>query len=424
MQEKVKILGVDEITEYIRFLLESDSLLSSIVVRGEISSFKRHTSGHVYFVLAGKESRINCVLFRGDASRIPSWPRDGDEVLVEGRVSVYGQRGTYQLYVRDIRPLGKGAQARAKEELKKRLQEEGLFEQRFKRPLPAYPMKAAVVTSSTGAAVQDVIKVASHRFPQCEIVVVPCLVQGLESPEEIVRGLRIAGGIEDVEVVLLVRGGGSRDDLNPFDDERVVRAIRSVPVPLITGLGHQIDLTLSDLAADVHAPTPSAAAEMAFPDRMELLRRLEVMEKSASFCLGKRIERLESELARLKENLVSACLRGHLEAGERSAEDALSRLNYAVEARLSEAEGRLAESAASLNALSPLKAFDRGWVTCLDADGHVVTQASDLKVGDELKVQFSDGDAAADVQEITLLPHWLREVKTCSPSLSSGEEEP
>ncbi|MDI9389958.1 MAG: exodeoxyribonuclease VII large subunit, partial [Synergistota bacterium] len=227
-----------------------------------------------------------------------------------------------------------------------------------------------------------------------------------------------------VEVVLLVRGGGSRDDLNPFDDERVVRAIRSVPVPLITGLGHQIDLTLSDLAADVHAPTPSAAAEMAFPDRMELLRRLEAMEKSASFCLGKRIERLESELARLKENLVSACLRGHLEAGERSAEDALFRLNYAVEARLSEAEGRLAESAASLNALSPLKAFDRGWVTCLDADGHVVTQASDLKVGDELKVQFSDGDAAAEVQEITLLPHWLREVKTCSPSLSSGEEEP
>ena len=222
-ERKLHQLTVDELTFRISSLLLQDPVLQSVVVKGELAELKKHTSGHVYFTLLGGESRISCALFRNYIPYVPQWPRNGDEVLAEGAVSLYPPRGAYQLIVRRLVPLGQGAAERARLELEQRLEAEGLFDVRLKRPLPLFPEKVAVVTSRTGAALRDVIAVAGKRMPSCALVVVPAQVQGYEAPGEICSALANAGRVEGAECVLLVRGGGSRDDLTPFDDERVVR---------------------------------------------------------------------------------------------------------------------------------------------------------------------------------------------------------
>ena len=246
-------LTVDELTLYVQGLFLSDLMLKSLIVAGEIAEFKRHTSGHCYFTLLGRESRVACAIFKQYAGFLPHWPENGDSVLVEGSVGVYPQRGVYQLYAKRIIPVGAGAIDRARQELKARLTQEGLFRPELKRPVPAYPERAAIVTSVTGAALRDVLRIASRRYPLCEVLIVPAQVQGAEAPEEIARALSRAALLERLDCILLVRGGGSREDLVPFDDERVVRAVRSCPVPVVSGVGHEIDETLCDLAADLSA---------------------------------------------------------------------------------------------------------------------------------------------------------------------------
>lgn len=260
------IVTVDEMTASVREALFREPSLQNLSVRGELLGFKLHTSGHAYFTLLGANSRVACVLFRSYANSVLVWPKDGDEVLVRGKIDVYGARGSYQIYATTLLPLGAGAKARAKEALRLRLEQEGIFDSRLKRPLPRYPERVAVITSPTGAALQDILKLHSLRFPCAELIVIPSLMQGLGAPEEIVRAFELARRIRGLSCVMLARGGGNRDDLDIFDNESVVRAIRLSPVPVITGLGHQIDSTLADMAADAAAPTPSGAAERLFPD--------------------------------------------------------------------------------------------------------------------------------------------------------------
>ena len=253
------IVTVDEMTASVREALFREPSLQNLSVRGELLGFKLHTSGHAYFTLLGANSRVACVLFRSYANSVLVWPKDGDEVLVRGKIDVYGARGSYQIYATTLLPLGAGAKARAKEALRLRLEQEGIFDSRLKRPLPRYPERVAVITSPTGAALQDILKLHSLRFPCAELIVIPSLMQGLGAPEEIVRAFELARRIRGLSCVMLARGGGNRDDLDIFDNESVVRAIRLSPVPVITGLGHQIDSTLADMAADAAAPTPSGA---------------------------------------------------------------------------------------------------------------------------------------------------------------------
>ena len=397
---KLHQLTVDELTFRISSLLLQDPALQSAVVRGEVAELKKHTSGHVYFTLLGKESRISCALFKNYLPYVPKWPQNGDEVLAEGSVSLYAPRGSYQLIVRRIVPVGKGAAERARLELQQRLENEGLFDVRLKRPMPRFPAKAAVVTSATGAALRDVVAVAAKRMPSCTLVVVPAQVQGYEAPDEIVAALGRAGRVEGAECVLLVRGGGSRDDLVPFDDERVVRAVRSCPLPLITGVGHEIDETLSDLAADVRAPTPSAAAERVFPDRFELLAMLEHKKRLVRSAIEGDIRSAEKDAeaflrraSRLAEGGIGECA---------SDGDMLfSRLRAANERFLSAERERLGSLAASLNSLSPLRVFDRGYSLC-EKDGVPVTSAGGLKPEDGITIRFFDGDADAVVTAVNL----------------------
>lgn len=394
------ILTVDELTRYISFLFEESEVLSHLQVKGTLSGFKRHTSGHVYFTLLGGQTRVSCALFRSDAGRVPLWPADGDEVLVTGKAGVYGPRGTYQVYARTIRPLGEAAQTRAKKELLERLQKEGLFEPSVKRRLPPLPLEVAVVTSPTGAAVRDVIKVARERFPLCRIIVVPTLVQGAGAIEEITRGLSRAGNLPGVEAVMLVRGGGSRDDLNPFDEEEVVRAVRNCRVPVITGLGHQVDRTLSDLAADYDAPTPSAAAEALFPDRGDLLRRVAGSKALMAASLDREMHRHRLLLDGRVDSLARSFERSALFPAGTELEKLRVRAVTSIERVAALSWSLFGEAASALDALSPLKTLARGFASCSKADGSPVARAAEVSSGDELVVAFLDGRATTRVDSV------------------------
>ena len=369
-------MTVDGLNLYIQGLIGSDLMLKALNVSGEIAEFKRHTSGHCYFTLLGKETRISCALFKRDAELLPQWPQNGDSVLVEGSVGVYPQRGVYQLYARRIVPVGAGAIDRARQELKKRLEAEGLFSPLLKRAIPPYPSRVAVVTSATGAALRDVLRVSSRRYPLCEILVVPALVQGAGAPDSISRALARTAALAGLDCVLLVRGGGSREDLVPFDDERVVRAVRSCPWPVVSGVGHEIDETLCDLAADLRASTPSAAAEMVFPDGQALLWQLKGTERLLNERMMGRIDALRLRLDRGFEGLRKAMNR-----------------------RIADAEGALAVRAASLNALSPLNVLARGFVSA-ESGGRRLTSVKGLQSGDALSVNFQDGRADCQVQSV------------------------
>ena len=395
-------LTVDELTLYVQGLFLSDLMLKSLIVAGEIAEFKRHTSGHCYFTLLGKESRVACAIFKQYTKQyagfLPRWPENGDSVLVEGSVGVYPQRGVYQLYARRIIPVGAGAIDRARQELKARLTQEGLFRPELKRPVPAFPECVAVVTSATGAALRDVLRIASRRYPLCEILVIPAQVQGLEAPEEIVRAFARAALLARLDCVLLVRGGGSREDLVPFDDERVVRAVRSCPVPVVSGVGHEIDETLCDLAADLSASTPSAAAELVFPDRREILDRLALVRSHMVGAVRRRLVEGEKRCGDFLEALHSHVSR-RLGEAEAELSSRYLRLFSGMRLGVSEARNALSVRSASLDALSPLGALARGFVTC-ERNGKRLISVREVSHGDRLEVRFADGRVECAVDDV------------------------
>lgn len=391
-------LTVDELNQRVQLVIQSDPVLENLAVTGEILDFKVHKTGHAYFTLVGKESRLACVMFRSHAESLPEWPRTGDLVVVEGSVSVYLARGAYQLYARRLLPAGQGAQARAREELRRRLQEEGLFDPRNKRPLPRYPESALVLTSPTGAAVRDVLRVSRSRFPACSITVIPCSVQGEDAVVEILKAFGRAARQPEANVALLVRGGGSRDDLNAFDDERVVRAVRACPIPVVTGLGHEIDQTFSDLAADAFAPTPSAAAEKVFPDRYAIAREIASLRHHAAAAVSRRIgdgawaaEKLRDRLALIAERRLVETETGLTDSREALERSMLSRID--LEAH------HLGSILSALEALSPVRVLSRGYIACETPEGIPVISARSVEKGDFLRLVFRDGRLGVRVEE-------------------------
>lgn len=398
--EKDAIFTVDEVTNKIREAISASGELQNVSVKGELLGFKKHSSGHAYFTIIGTEARISCVLFRSNASSVILWPKDGDEVLVRGKVDVYGARGSYQIYASTLLPLGEGAKARAKELLFRQLTSEGIFDVRHKRQLPLFPGKVALITSPTSAAVQDVIKVASLRYPASELVVIPSLMQGAGASSEIRDAFSKCSLLQDISLVMLVRGGGSRDDLDIFDSEEVVRSIRSCPVPVITGLGHQIDQTLSDLAADVSAPTPSGAAERVFPDSKELSSYLNSSIRSMHAHMNKRALKINSDLTDLKRRLLFSIDRGVCIPASEYLNNAFSSLSSNVGYRINEADAKLFSAAGTLNNLSPLSVMSRGFTICRDTEGNMVKDVSSLSEHQSIDIYFRDGYADAEIKSI------------------------
>ena len=384
------IVTVDEMTASVREALFREPSLQNLSVRGELLGFKLHTSGHAYFTLLGANSRVACVLFRSYANSVLVWPKDGDEVLVRGKIDVYGARGSYQIYATTLLPLGAGAKARAKEALRLRLEQEGIFDSRLKRPLPRYPERVAVITSPTGAALQDILKLHSLRFPCAELIVIPSLMQGLGAPEEIVRAFELARRIRGLSCVMLARGGGNRDDLDIFDNESVVRAIRLSPVPVITGLGPQIDSTLAD-----------RAAERLFPDGKALDTALLSAARNMRGRLETRIGFMDKNVAATKERLDRDIVRGHLQPAADFAARAADSIRDAISRRLRDECSGLAAFAARLANLSPLSLLAKGYSICTDLSGTVIRSAASLKAGCAVRIILNDGSAEAVVKEVS-----------------------
>lgn len=355
---------VSELTTYVKALLDRDEVLSQASVRGEISNFAAPGSGHLYFSLKDEHSQLRCVCFRGDACRLGFEPEDGQRVLAHGNVTVYEPRGEYQLIVRAMRPDGAGELAEAIKRLRAKLEAEGLFEPSRKRPLPRFPRRIALVTSPTGAAVRDLITVISRRFPPAELTVVPTVVQGEAAPESIVGALSRATKLLDPELVIVGRGGGSLEDLWAFYDERVVRAVFACPVPIISAVGHETDLSLCDEVADARAPTPSAAGELAVPDASELRATVERLGERAEVALARRLEASASRLSGLCERPVIRRPRTMVETRYQRLDEAALRLVRGADVAVERVAGRLAAMTATLRTLDPrvrrrLTALDR-----------------------------------------------------------------
>ena len=383
-------VSVTQLTQYIKLLLDRDEILSQVCVRGELSNYKAHSSGHQYFTLKDEGAVISCVMFRSDAMRMRFRPESGMKVILYGRVSLFPKSGQYQIYVTAMQPDGVGALAVAFEQLKRRLHEEGLFDPAAKKPLPAYPQRIALVTSPTGAAVRDMIRILGSRWPMAEVLVCPVRVQGDGAAEEIAAMLDYVDKHRLADVIITGRGGGSLEDLWAFNEEIVARAIWRCETPVISAVGHEPDVTISDYVADLRAATPSNAAELAVPDCTVLqqtlrqtLLRLEQAERN-------RISRLSQRLKMLADSRIMKRPDAYLQQQELQLEMLRQRLEHSGADMMNRNMTRFQKTAAKLDALSPLKVLSRGYamVTCEDT---VVRSVQQVEAGQSLSVSLSDG---------------------------------
>jgi exodeoxyribonuclease VII large subunit len=390
------VLSVSELLAGLRGLLEQR--VGRVWVAGEVSNLHRAASGHYYFTLKDAGAQLRAAMFRSAARRLVFEPEEGLEVLVFGEPSVYEARGDLQLLVRHLEPRGRGALQLAFEQLRARLAGEGLFDAAHKRPLPRVPRCVGVVTSARGAAIHDVIEVSGRRFPGLPLLLAATRVQGDGAEAEIAAALEALGSVAEVDVILLVRGGGSLEDLQPYNTERVARALRACPVPVVTGVGHEVDVTIADLAADLRAPTPSAAAALAVPERAALVAQLERAAARLGRAALRACERLGDRHSRAHEALRAhapservRARRARLAAAERALEVAARRAAERLRSRLQGA-------AARLHALSPLAVLGRGYAIAERRDtGAVVRRASELRPGDALRIRLGEGELEAAV---------------------------
>lgn len=404
-----KVFTVGQINRYIKNLLENDFILNSLLVQGEISNFKAHSSGHWYFTLKDAVGAIACVIFKQDAQAIPFLPENGMQVILYGHVSLYEKTGQYQLYGEFLEPVGMGALQLAFEQMKEKLAAEGLFDADFKREIPAHVGCIAVITSPTGAAVRDIIQIARRRDPRVKIALFPTLVQGESAAADIVRSLKLANEWGQADVILLGRGGGSMEDLWAFNEEIVARAIFASETPVISAVGHETDFTIADFVADLRAPTPSAAAELATEpldsvqaDLTELQRRLERDMQAVLTDCRRRLDFLKERpvLKRPLEGLRRTQI--YLEEKERL-------LLRETLRRLEKEKQRLAAAETGLQAVSPFSIMERGYALLMDEGGKPVTSAEAASVGQAVRVRLKDGTLQAKITGKAVYPYGEKE---------------
>jgi exodeoxyribonuclease VII large subunit len=394
------VRSVSEITDLLQSLIEQQPHLQNVWVQGQISNYSRSSAGHIYFTLKDDRSQIQVVIFRSSAAGLRFVPKDGEEVLVQGRLNLYPARGQYQINANKVEPLGIGALQRAFEELKQQLAEEGLFEAHHKKPLPKFPKKIGVVTSATGAAFQDICQQLRKRYPLAQVLLHPTLVQGDGAAEGIAQALQAMNQRDDIDVLIVGRGGGSIEDLWAFNEERVARAIFASTIPVVSAVGHETDFTIADMVADHRAPTPSAAIEHIVPDQDELLAQLDGYDA----WLRRRInDQFDAHKTRLQdiETRLSPIRRKDAIYQLHQTVDALdTTCRTAVKRRINDSERDLHTLAQRLNALSPLATLQRGYSISRKTDGAVLTSTEQVSIGDSVEIQLADGHLACRVEEL------------------------
>ncbi|MHB0885137.1 MAG: exodeoxyribonuclease VII large subunit [Bacillota bacterium] len=413
---EAEVLSVSELTARIKRLIEGEPYLQSVLVRGEISNFKLYPSGHAYFTLKDRAAaaagdrpystrdettQIKCVMFRRWAEKLPYHPQNGMQVIAGGAVGVYERDGSYQLYVEVLQPDGLGGLHQAFEDLKKKLAAEGLFAEARKRPLPFLPRRVAVVTSPAGAALRDIIKVTTKRFPEAWLTIIPAQVQGSQAPPDIVRAIGLADRLESVDVIIVARGGGSIEELWAFNDEAVARAICASRTPVVTGVGHETDTTIADFCADRRAATPSNAAEIVFPDLRDLESRLRILRSHLRSGLRSHLEAKRRVLERLSQRSV---LRRPQDRLDRAREDVARRLRQLIQSTRHVLDLKRADRdhvVARLDALSPLSTLARGYSICRTLpDGRVVRDVKELARDAQVEVILLHGEAICRVEDL------------------------
>jgi exodeoxyribonuclease VII large subunit len=386
---------VSELTGYVQRLLEDDLVLQDVWLAGEISNFSRSAAGHLYFTLKDAGAALSCVVWRNAAEKLAWQPKLGDAALAHGYVSVYGQRGTVQLYADQLLPAGQGDLYARFEQLRERLKAEGLFD-RERKPLPLFPRVLGIVTSPQAAALRDVLQILQRRYPLVRVLLSPTPVQGEQAPPQIVAALQALDARDDVDAILLVRGGGSLEELWAFNDERVARAVAACRHPVVCGVGHETDTTIADFAADLRAPTPSAAAELAVQDQAELWQRIGTWQGGMQRSAKQQLAEAGQALERQGRSLERASPQARIDAYRQQADELAARAGRALSHTLALWEAGLAGLEARLGALSPLATLDRGYAIVRREDcGAVVASVEQVESGDALTVRVRDGEFGA-----------------------------
>jgi len=387
----MRALMVHEVNGYIKKLLTNDLLLSYLSIEGEISNYTHHYSGHMYFSLKDDKSRIKCVMFKGDNSDLNFKPKDGSKVIVTGAVSLYEKDGSYQVYVKKMEPIGKGDLHKAFEELKTKLEKEGLFSQDSKKELPLLPKKIGVVTSSTGAAIRDIVSIIKRRYPPCKILIYPALVQGEQAPLEIINGLKYMDSRDDIDLIITGRGGGSFEELFAFSNEDLARCIFSLKTPVISAVGHETDFAISDFVADKRAATPSMAAELAVPDIRNLKDELDSIKNNIEKTIDHKILEKNRNLLSHYRTLKYLNPESILKDKKMEIDNILRHIQYNLTTRIIRKDKLLSEFKNRLNLLDPMIPLEKGFGLLTDEDGNIVKSIKSLNLNDKLNIRMLDG---------------------------------
>ena len=396
-----RVITVSQLSRYIKDLFYNDPLLNSILVKGEISNYKYHSSGHMYFTIKDNEASCRVVMFKGNNSKLKFTPQNGMAVIIEGYLSIYEKSGDYQIYAQNIQPDGLGALNLAFEQLKEKLKEEGLFDQKYKKTIPAYPERIIVLTSPTGAVIKDIINVISRRYPKVCLTLVPIPVQGVGVAKNIVDAISKVNLLFKGDLILLCRGGGSMEDLWPFNEEVVARAVFNSRIPIITGIGHETDFTICDYTSDLRAPTPSAAAELAVPKFHELNNKIEEFRALLIRGINNNIKSKDIKFNYNQRSRLFTRPQEIITGRKQSLDQYNGELIKQISLIKANKTSYFQYTIDKLNALNPLNVIARGYSIVKDLKDNIVTDSSNLKVGDKLKIILHKGQLECEVQDKT-----------------------
>ena len=396
--EQKRIFSVSEINKYIKMLFDGDELLNSISIRGEITNFKAHYTGHYYFTLKDESSTIKCVMFKGYAQFVKFKPADGMKVVINGQISAFERDGVYQIYCKSMSPEGLGDLYLAYEQLKEKLSKEGLFDISKKKKIPFLPQRVGVITSRTGAVIRDIINVSTRRYPNVNILIYPAAVQGVNVASTVIEGLKVFNELNNVDVIIIARGGGSFEDLFGFNDDNLARAIYASKIPVVSAVGHETDFTICDFVSDLRAPTPSAAAELVYPEYTEIVSRIEKDKNRTIIAMKNYIERKRQYVERLKAAKLEKVPLDQVNKYRLAIDGMMTKSEATLKYMIEKYRTRCVKSIAKIDTLSPLKTLTRGYSVVEDEDGKVIKSVNDVSSNQEIKITVTDGKVSAIVK--------------------------
>ena len=396
--EQTQILSVTDINKYVKTLFENDPLLPEVSVRGEITNFKAHYTGHLYFTLKDEYSTIKCVMFKGYAQFLKFKPADGMKVVIKGQVSCYERDGVYQIYCKSMSPEGLGDLYLAYEQLKEKLNKEGLFDDSHKKPIPFLPKRVGVITSRTGAVIRDIINVSTRRYPNVDLLVYPAAVQGVNVASTVIEGLKTFNKLNNVDVIIIARGGGSFEDLFGFNDEALAREVFASQIPVVSAVGHETDFTICDFVSDLRAPTPSAAAELVYPEYSEIVSRIDKDKNRTIIAIKNYIERKRQYVERLKAAKLEKVPLDKINRYRLTIDNLMIKSEKDLRNKLNGYKTRCVESITKIDTLSPLKTLTRGYSVVENKDGKLIKTTKDVKPEDIINITVTDGKISAVVK--------------------------